>query len=161
MQNNSRQPPLTAFVKTFNAGTSVYPATWTIKSSNNVYTLSPSKSGANVQINGNLTVVGSINNPSDLSLKTDVEDICENELNNVMFIKPKKYKYNHDSERKEHYGFIAQDVETYFPNLITNEFVHHEDTTTYKTINYLEMIPLLLLKIQDMQEQIDRLQERA
>jgi hypothetical protein len=159
MQTNFRQPPLTSYIKSFNAGVNTYPSTWSIKSTNNVYTLTPTKSNANVQINGNLTVSGSINNASDFSLKTDIEDIGD--VNDIMFIKAKKYKYKDDDERKEHYGFIAQEVETYFPNLITDEFVKDEqDEQTYKTINYVEMIPLLLMKIQDMQEQIDRLQER-
>ena len=53
-------------------------------------------------------------------------------------------------------------MEVLFPNLVseinapaTDEENGEETIQTIKTINYLELVPILLLKIQDMQKQID------
>ena len=60
--------------------------------------------------------------------------------------------YNYKNDRVKHYGLIAQDVEPLFPELIYN----YRGT---KAINYTEMIPILLLKIKDLQQQIDELKK--
>jgi hypothetical protein len=163
MQSTYRQPNLTSYVKTFNATINTNTlATWLLKSTSNVYTLTPTKTNANVQINGNLTVVGSINNPSDQRLKTDVKDIDEEDIDKLFNLVPKKYNYENDVERKEHYGLIAQDVEEQFPNLVSTDYNRDEngESVYYKTVNYIEIIPLLLKKMQNMQEQIDTLTQR-
>ena len=53
-----------------------------------------------------------------------------------------------------HYGFIAQDVEKVYPELVKNSDLG------YKTVNYIEIIPLLLSKMKDMQGEIDDLREQ-
>jgi hypothetical protein len=71
---------------------------------------------------------------------------------------PKKYTYKDDQKKKLHYGFIAQEVEEYFPALVnTVSTTVNDEEVTIKSVNYLEMVPLLLLKIKDLQKQIDSL----
>ena len=55
------------------------------------------------------------------------------------------------SDDIKHFGFIAQDVEKEFPSLVST------DNEGMKSINYLEMIPLLLHKINDLERKIDEL----
>ena len=54
-----------------------------------------------------------------------------------------------------HYGFIAQDFEKEFPELISVK--PDNNMANIKAINYLEIIPLLVSKIQMMQTEIDEL----
>jgi hypothetical protein len=54
-------------------------------------------------------------------------------------------------KKTSHYGFLAQDVEKLYPTLV------NDNVLGYKTVNYIEFIPLLVSKIQDMQNEIDKL----
>ena len=54
---------------------------------------------------------------------------------------------------QQHYGFLAQDVQKLFPELV------HEDGAGYLSVNYVELIPLLVqavqeLRIQELETQI-------
>ncbi len=60
-----------------------------------------------------------------------------------------------DIDNQIHYGFIAQELEESVP-----ELVHEIETPLdgkIKSVNYIEIIPLLLLKIKDLQNQINDL----
>lgn len=54
---------------------------------------------------------------------------------------------NIDPERLQ-YGFIAQDLENIFPELV------YTDTTGIKSVDYVSMIPIMLQAIQDLQTTI-------
>jgi hypothetical protein len=51
------------------------------------------------------------------------------------------------------YGVIAQDIEIYFPELVSN------NTGGHKSVNYLELIPIMIVKMKKMQEEIDNLSQ--
>jgi len=169
--SGGRQPPLTSFVKSFYGGptSNLWTFTnYTDPSGGRQQVLTPSYSKSSVYIVKDLIVGGSINNPSDAKLKKNVEDLPLKLSDKLMDLTPKQYTYIADEEQKLHYGLIAQDVEVLFPNLVSeitapvtgeeNSDENGEETIqTIKTINYLELVPLLLLKIQDMQKQIDDL----
>jgi len=123
----------------------------------NTTTLQPVKKTANVYIGGNLTVQGIFSNPSDISIKENIENLSLSLNENILNLSPKKYLYKNDENKKLHYGFIAQEVEEYFPNLVNELTI---DGTTVKTVNYLEMIPLLISKMKDLQTQIDQLNNK-
>ena len=131
---------------------------WTLSKqrSTSTSTLSTIPKNANVLINGDLTVNGTINNPSDARLKNNVSDLPAEYANMLMKISPKSFTFNSDLSNSTHFGVIAQEIEDIFPNLVKET---HVDSTgsTHKCVNYLEMIPLLLLKMQDLQHQIDQL----
>jgi hypothetical protein len=103
--------------------------------------------------------------PSDISIKENIRDLTlEVDFNRLLELQPKQYTYKDDVEHKIHYGLIAQDVEQVYPELIY--LIKGEDSltdkpTNLKSVNYVEMVPLLLLKIQDLQKQIDELNERV
>ena len=122
---------------------------------NNNPMLTPALKNASIYIKQDLIVGGSINNPSDLKLKENIEKISLDDINNkLMNLVPKEYTYKSDKNKHIHYGLIAQETELYFPNLVSTV---DTDELSFKSINYIELIPLLLLKIQDLQSQIDQL----
>uniref|UniRef100_A0A6C0JYU5 Peptidase S74 domain-containing protein n=1 Tax=viral metagenome TaxID=1070528 RepID=A0A6C0JYU5_9ZZZZ len=154
-----KQANQSSYIKKFNIGSS--PITWYYSTNNNQLILSPTNSSATVYIKGDLFVGGSINNPSDLQLKDNIEDLSLSLTDNLLLLNPVKYNYKDDAKQKEHYGFIAQDVEKLFPNLVnTVSATIGDDDVSIKSVNYLEMVPLLLLKIKDLQNQIDALNNK-
>ena len=60
--------------------------------------------------------------------------------------------------KKLHYGFIAQEFEEHFPELVVSKV--DKDIANLKAINYLEMIPLLVHQVQQMQKEIDELKDQ-
>jgi hypothetical protein len=79
--------------------------------------------------------------------------IGEAEIDALMTLNPIHFRYRHDQDERRHFGVIAQEVEGVFPNMV--EQSHYG----YWTVNYQEMIPLLLAKVKDLQEQVDDLRE--
>ncbi len=143
-------------VRTFsmlNSGSSGAGGLWKKRGTNEIEPLLPLFQ--NVYCPNNLTVVNTITITSDERLKVNIEDIPNSSLDKLMQIQPKQYNFKNDDEKLLRYGFIAQEVEKLFPSLVSTP----EDPESPKTVNYLDIIPLLLLKIQDLQEQIDDLKK--
>ena len=104
-----------------------------------------------VMIPKDLLVLGSINNPSDITLKDNIEPINLDDFNKL---NPVSFTFKDDEENKKHYGFIAQELETVYPELVTNTEIG------FKAVNYIEMIPILLSQMKNMQMEIDKLKEK-
>jgi hypothetical protein len=107
-----------------------------------------------VLINSDLYVNGSIFNPSDINLKKNIEPITNDKSNSIINLEPVEFNYKDDKLQRKHLGFIAQDVEKIYPELVTG------GENDVKSINYVEFIPLLVLKIQNQQKEIDELREQ-
>ena len=106
---------------------------------------------------------------SDAKLKRDIKDI-NSALNVVNQLKPKTYYFKKDKYNalnlgdNVRYGFLAQDVEQIMPELVgtskkpvrvdANGIKQYEEV---KSVNYVELIPLLTKAIQEQQVQIDEL----
>jgi hypothetical protein len=103
-----------------------------------------------VMIPKNLLVLGSINNPSDITLKDNIEQI---NIDNFNKLNPISFTFKDDEQNKKHYGFIAQELETVYPELVTNTELG------FKSVNYIELIPILLSQMKNMQMEIDKLKE--
>ena len=103
-----------------------------------------------VMIPKNLLVLGSINNPSDITLKDNIDKINIDDFNKL---NPVSFTFKDDDKNKKHYGFIAQELETVYPELVT------DSELGFKTVNYVEMIPILLSQIKNMQIEIDKLKD--
>ena len=97
-----------------------------------------------------LLVLGSINNPSDINLKDNIEKISTEDFDKL---NPVSFTFKDDDQNKKHYGFIAQELETIYPELVTNTGIG------FKTVNYIEMIPILLSQMKNMQIEIDKLKD--
>ena len=100
---------------------------------------------------------------SDRNLKRNIDNIG---IDIIDKLKPVQYVLKNDDSDTIHYGFIAQDVEQVL--LSSNEskqktgIVHYdEDESTKEHKNYSlaydEIIPLLVKKCQELQQEIDRL----
>lgn len=98
-------------------------------------------------VNG--TIYGTLMTSSDENLKDNIQSIPEIKTQNVKNLEPKEFTYNGNNGKK-HYGFIAQDIEKIYPELVNNDNI-------YKTVNYIEIIPILVSKINTMQKEIDEL----
>jgi len=130
--------------------------TWTYSSSVTPL-LSPVNPKSSVLIEEDLTVMGTIYNPSDIRLKENIENIDSTLMDHLLKLDPKQYSYINDSEHKIHYGVIANELEEHFPHLVNETEYKHMNLEKIKTVNYLGLIPIMLMKIKDLQDQIDNL----
>jgi len=122
-------------------------------------------------VDGNLTTYG-LYNLSDMRLKSDVtslditRDLKETPLMKLAGLDVFSYHLKHpnrESEAKEgkhrswveedaqrlHYGISAQDLQKIFPDLV------REGQDGYLTVNYTEMVPILLHCIKELKQEIE------
>jgi len=113
----------------------------------------PKLGGVALHIN-NYIEAGTVYASSDEILKSEVEDIPANVLEKMAMLAPKQYKLKcSNDQEKMHYGLIAQEVESIMPNLIITNGAN-------KAVNYLEIIPLLLLKIKELENEIKQFKNK-
>lgn len=97
----------------------------------------------------------SVNNIRDLPLRT-TNSLTQLHPVSFSFKPDTVWKYDEKMQREmegTHYGFIAQEVQKLFPELV----YERED---HLSINYIEMIPLLLKEIQQLSAEVDELKRR-
>ena len=128
---------------------------------------------------GDVFVTGSVMSPavytpSDYRLKKDVKTVSNSCLDNVLDMNVVEYKYTQrESEivgdtsamkgkraawydeksavmQNKHYGFIAQELQEIYPDLV----VEGEDG--YLGVNYIEIIPLLVRSIQELNAKVEQ-----
>lgn len=132
---------------------------------------------------GNLHSTGTVTWVSDSRFKEDVRPMGEEESDGstisdrLMQLEPVAYRFTNDAQyahmnlpEGEQFGFIAQDVERIFPELISGG--HHPtemrpdengdlhevgEAITYKAMNYVHLIPILVQTVQEQQAEIDEL----
>jgi hypothetical protein len=159
---NGRQPNNTAYIKNFVYGTpSSLWKTMTYQTASGTYesVITPSSPQfPNLYIPGDLFVDGSIVNPSDINLKKNITPITIDTTDKIMNLKPTSFTFKNDSSSHIHYGFIAQELENEYPELIQSK--PDSKYSKLKAVNYLEIIPLLVNKIQIMQQEIDMLKSK-
>ena len=154
-----RQPNNTAYIKRFVYGTvsSLWKTIEYTPSSGQTETVltpfSPIIQG--VYIPGDLFVDGNIVSPSDINLKTNIALLDVNITDKLMNLKPTSFAFKNDLSRHIHYGFIANELENEYPELVqTKPDIKY---SKLKSVNYLEIIPLLVHKMQLMQKEINDL----
>ena len=117
------------------------------------YLKQPASMALHVQfLNGTIYAVStSISAISDIRLKENIRTIGYG-LNEIIQLKPKMFdwKAGHGNCTKDNLGFIAQDVETILPELVT-EWNHTEGVESYKTLKMGDMIPVLTKAMQEQQ----------
>jgi len=141
-------------VKQFYISASQSIASWIYKKkSDGLLVQTPSNQKIPVLINNDLIVTGSIYNSSDKRLKDNIQSIEQETLDDLFTINPIHFIFKNDSIRKKHFGFLAQEVEEKFPDLV------QDNVSGFKTVNYVEFVPLILAKIKNMQNEIDELKQ--
>jgi len=80
---------------------------------------------------------------SDARLKENVENITSTDFNKLSQLSPKSY--NFIGQDQERFGFIAQDVQNVFPNIVI------PGANGMLSINYDDIIPLIVAKLNSNQ----------
>lgn len=79
---------------------------------------------------------------SSRKYKSNIIDM-DTTSNNLMNLRPVQFTYNHDTSHKPHYGLIAEEVETVFPELV----VRDNNGSVY-SVRYHELPAMLLNELQ-------------
>lgn len=89
---------------------------------------------------------------SDKRLKKKIKDISQEKLNQLHQIKTHEFVWKR--ENRKDYGFIAQEIEKIFPELvITNP------TTGFKAVQYVSLVPIMLEEVQQLRKENTALKE--
>jgi hypothetical protein len=122
---------------------------------------------------GNVYISGTLTQASDLALKKNVVDIAS-PLAKLNRLKPKSYDLkvsempNMKLPMGKKYGFIAQEIESVYPELVHDvqmaASVDQKDgksgaPVSYKSVDYIGLIPVLVSSIQAQQAQIESLKQ--
>lgn len=87
--------------------------------------------------NGDVTVTGTVVNPSDRKLKKDISEFTS-ALDKIVKLKPVTYFYDTEKNKNiklpknRQYGFVAQDLELVFPDLVSKQTLAIPNFTTPK-----------------------------
>jgi hypothetical protein len=102
-----------------------------------------------------LYVGGTVTSSSDARLKRDITPLDGGYLDKISTITPVKYIAKNDPESNTQYGFIAQDFEQEFPELIKRA---GGDESMY-SLDYQKVSVVLLKCIKELQARIEKLEK--
>lgn len=117
-----------------------------------------------VRVTGTVTCT-SLTQTSDALTKNNVTYLQDNALNSIMRLKPISFYYNLDNKlfnsenaqspaaQQMHYGFIAQELQEVLPEIV------YVGQDSLLSINYVELIPLLVQTLQYQETRIDALEK--
>jgi hypothetical protein len=146
-----RQPDNFSNIKQFVIGSDNL-AVWIYKTTPGGITVqTPANKKTPLYVDNDFYITGSLYNTSDINLKDNIATINESTFHKILDLKPVEYTFKTDTKKQLHYGFIAQDIEKIYPELVK------KSEHNCKRVNYIELIPLLVSKIQMMQKEIDDL----
>lgn len=105
-----------------------------------------------IQGNGNAVLAGTLTQSSDKRLKTNIQPL-NNSLSNILQINGYSYNWKNDLKKdsKTQIGFIAQEVEEIFPEVVTT------DEAGMKSVAYQNLVPVLVEALKEQQKQINDL----
>ena len=125
------------------------------------------------------SITGNIVNRSDYRLKENIKSLsetCPNSLDMVMSMNPVQFKYknrqmgtdsdgnpvymwegNEPTYTHTHFGFIAQEIQELFPNLVY-EGAAGDD---YLSVSYTELVPVLVRAIQELRAELRETRKAA
>ena len=92
-----------------------------------------------------------ITQESDERLKINIKSIRDS--SKILQIQPVQYNWKHSPEGGLHYGFIAQDLQDIYPNLVDINNNHY-------SINYIGVVPLMVDQIKRQTREVDELTKR-
>lgn len=109
-------------------------------------------------------------NASDRRLKSNIQPIG-NALSKISLLEGKNYvittktkdiEGNILEQTRPQFGLIAQDLELVFPEMVQEKalFSNADDETLYKTVDYIQLIPVLIEAIKELKIEIDDLNKQ-
>lgn len=129
---------------------------------NNRWTMYTANGTGNFELYFNGTIrgrfddaTGAYTTASDARLKDDIKQM-DDVLSKVMKMQAKKYHFKNDASKTESLGFLAQDVENYFPQIIDKNVIGDTDEVVY-TMDYSSLGVIALKAIQEQQVIIEEL----
>ncbi len=115
-------------------------------------TIGPGGAVLALQVNGNLQYSGTLVNASDRRLKKNIKPL-ENSLDKVLRTQGVSFD-RADNDAVNQIGFIAQDLEKEFPELVVTE----DTEEGLKSVNYVAMVAVLVEAMKEQQLQMARMQ---
>jgi len=121
----------------------------------------------NVYVDGTFSAANIVGY-SDISLKENI-DTLSHASDSIKLLKPKYYNFKDQNfthinfDNKRHFGFIAQEVETVFPNLVSLQYSGSKLDTTgsvvvpgvpVKALDYNSIIALAVKAIQELDKKV-------
>jgi hypothetical protein len=121
----------------------------------------------NVFVDGVLSSAGNLG-WSDVNLKENIDTIA-NALDSINLLKPAQYSFKAINpgkihfDNKRHFGFIAQEVESVYPNLVSTNYTSprldsigqvEEPGVPLKALDYQSIIALAVKAIQELDQKV-------
>lgn len=130
---------------------------WVLKQSENIpnkQVMTPANSSNYpVYINNSIYLTGNVYQVSDVNVKQNISEINESDCINLFNVTPVKYNLKNTQDDPSHFGFIAQNVESNYPQLVSEQ-------NDLKTVNYTGFIPIMLKQMDIMNKQIISLNQQ-
>ena len=143
--NNSSTNPYLKLVHTYNSTTT----NWYAQAYNGyLYLGAGSSKSLRIDSNGNCLSTAEITAHSDRRLKSDIKP-----LDNRGELQPKTFV----KDGKKCIGFIAQDVEELYPELVITDESSEEK---YKSLNYAQLTAVLAAQINELRKEINELKNK-
>lgn len=125
---------------------------------------------ADIGVDGAGFALGGWINASDRRLKTNIQPIG-NALSKISLLEGKNYvittktkdiEGNILERSRPQFGLIAQDLELVFPEMVQEKalFSNADDETLYKTVDYIQLIPVLIEAVKELKMEIDDLNKQ-
>lgn len=133
---------------------------WIFKQTNGTTIVAPSITKYSFEIDSDLIVKkdlyveGSIYNPSDESIKSHISPLDHSKIELITTLNPIHFQYKTDPNAHPHFGFLAQEVEQIYP-----ELVRTDPHSLHKNVNYQEFIPLLTGKLTQIEHRVQCLED--
>ena len=95
-------------------------------------------------------------NLSDIRLKTDVRDL-DYGMEEISRLRPVRFRWSARPEDGDRLGVIAQDVAPIIPEVVNSDA---NDPDRRLTVDYIELVPVLIRALQDQQQEIETLRSQ-
>jgi hypothetical protein len=92
---------------------------------------------------------------SDQTLKTNILDLSTNTIDNLLKVRTVTYNWLQNPNSPKQIGFLAQNLEQYFPELVTT------DSSGKKAVYYSQITPILVEALREMNLKIIDLSDMA
>ena len=116
-----------------------------------------------VKVNGTI-IATAVSTTSDERQKENIQEISSSLSDNLNLLRPVSYTLKQDSAwiydknatelQGTHYGLLAQEVQEIFPELVY-------ERGGQLSINYIELIPLLIMKVQELSAKVDEIKSAS
>ena len=108
----------------------------------------------NNSIKAYINTGGSYIQPSDIRLKENI-NLLPDALEHVCQLQPKTFSFKSDTDKKITTGFIAQDVETIFPDVIES---YDDKGVETKSLHMTGLVPYLVSAVKSLNNKVTTLE---